>query len=303
MKNKFCLGLALLVSIFFLSSCADDTSIMNYDSRKFIELYDYDSICVEYDYTQITDEDVKNIIEVELSTNEVYIKITDRISVESNDIVSILIDDNQEYYFVGCQEYSKEFDQELSKMKIGDSVNMHIDNFGFIQIKLTGIYRMATISDRDFILDYYNFSTFEQLEKFIKKRASQEIIFNYSYDKICENSSLLEFPKEIQNQIDLSIENYKEEILQNYSDFDEFLKKNEMTEDDVVNTISANFYDMMLYKAILDKEKMRITISEIDAYRDRTSIQGYNDYDIYKDLAYNKVKTILTSKTKIINND
>lgn len=292
----------LLFYCFFilLSGCVNDNSLMSFDSSKYVELYDYSSESIDYSYTQITDEDVEAIILMELSVNEAYIEITDKEYPETNDIVHISVNGENQYYILGSGQYSKGFDNQLQKTKTGRTLNAEILN-DKNNVTLMGIYRMAEIEDMDFILNYYNLKTYSELEDFIRNRAYFEIIFNEVFDKIIEKSTVFDYPEEIRKQIETDINFNKKRILEKYDSFESFLKTNELSEDDFKNQITAEYYELMLYKAVLDKEGFVITKSDINKYvADKNISDNYNYYDIYEQIAYEKVRNILISKVNVI---
>lgn len=302
MKKKLTNSLIiLLLSTFLITSCAHN-GFLDYNSNNYLQLYDYKSITCDYEYTQITLDDITTIIETEMSVNEAYIKINSRNKIEPDDIVLLSIDGNPEYYFIGSESYSKCFDKSVSEMSINESKNISTENFGVCDVKILGIYRSATIDDIDFILSYYNFSTFEELENFIRNRAYEEIIFNYAYDIIFENSSLISFPAEIENQIILDEKIYKDQILQHYSNFEDYLSEFEMTEEDFHKTISSTYYEIMLYKSILDRENIEISMEDISNYKNENKLYDYSDYEIYKEMAHTIVWDILISSVTILTN-
>lgn len=293
-KNLFTLFI-LVLFILFQTGCSKNDSLMNFNSKNYVTLYDYQSECINYDYTLITEEDVKNIIITEMSVNEVYIEIKNRDYCQINDIVLISINDNNEYYIISGEESTKVFENSLLHTKINQSFQM--DNSDIVT--LIGIYRQAEISDMDFILQYYRFSTYNELEKFIRNRASDEIIFNYVYDKIIKESKVFAYPNEINNQICDDIEKYKVEILTRYGSFEYFLKEKNMTEEEFNNQIASSYYDIMIYKAILDNEGYKIKRSDIKKHINNLTDEC-NYFDIYKEIAYEKVREILISKTQVI---
>lgn len=296
-KNIFLFLTCSILCIF--CSCTKDIGLMEYNSEKHIDLYDYSTIEIDYDYTKISEEDIKVIIETELSVNEAYVEITDREYIEATDIVLISIDYISEFYFVGCEGYTSEFDQEIVKMKKGQTEPLKTSETAFQNVEILGIYRTASFDDTDFILDYYNYSSLNELKLFIEERASNEIVFNYIFDKIYENSILLSFPDEIEKQIETDIQNYTDEILNKYSSLDNFLEEFGMTYDDFKETFYSRYYEIMLYKAILDKDNISITAEDIENFAKEKAIASYNPYDLYEELASDTVRKTLLDKAII----
>lgn len=300
MKKITCFIISFIF-LFLLFGCLNDSSIMSFDSNRYIRLYDYSSESIDYNYTQISDEDVESIILMELSVNESYVEVRNKKSPEINDIVLISIDGEEEYYTLGNEQYSEKFDEQLKSIKVGQEIRTTIIDDTVYRVKLIGIYRFAEINDTEFILDYYRLSTFTELETFIRNRAYNEIIFNDVFDKIVEQSAVIDYPEEIKRQIKSDIIIAKKQVLEKYKSFEAFLKENAMSEDDFNNQIANKYYELMLYKAILDNEGYEITKLDIERYKTDNSISNeYNYYDIYEQVAYEKVRDILISKVKII---
>ncbi len=272
---------------------------MNFNSEDYVELYDYSVLSVDYEYTQITYEDIEKIIETEMSINEAYVEIKERKKAEIDDILLISVNGTEEYYFAGSNAYSEEFDNILLSMETGESKTVDNDILGTVNLCLHGIYKTATMADMEFILNYYNRSSFEELETFIRDRAEEEIIFNYAFDMICKNSVVIGFPQEMQKQIDVDIKNGKEKVLQQYTNFDVFLEDSGMTIDEFEDNIASYYFDIMIYKAILDKNNIELTQDDISEYRKNHLTDEYTDYDAFKELAYIKVRDILV-ETKVV---
>ena len=186
-------------------------------------------------------------------------------------------------------------------MSVGESRNLEVADGVFTDVTLVGIYRTASIDDLDFILDYYGYSSFDELEKFIRSRATDEIVFNYAYDLIWDNSAMLKIPPELEQQISLDITNYHEQITQQGISFEDYLSENDMTNEDFESSIISGYYDLMLYKAILDREGTEIDSKDIENYKiEMDNSEDFDNYDIYRLLAEAKVRDILTSKVKIV---
>ncbi len=297
MKKR--LWIIVLSCLLFLCSCQDSSYILCYNSTDYVELWNYDSLCVDSTYTTITDNDVASIIETELSVNENYVPITDRKEVEEGDILLVDINGDREYYFVGCEIYSNAFDQEILQMQVGETRRIEIVDKEKVNVTVVGVYRTATISDVDFILECYGYTNWEELQAFIKSRATEEILFNYAYDMVCEKSIIKGVPQEIEKQIEKDTEESERQIKEYYGDMDTYFSENGMTEDMLVESIAAGYRELMLCKAILDREKIIITEEEIRKHEKNEDIS--NCYDAYKEVAYSRVREVLLSKVYVTN--
>lgn len=303
MKKKTTLLFLLFSVLFIISSCTQSNEFMSYDSTEYINLYDYSQIVIEEDYLSIDDTDVKAIIETELSVNEAYIEICDKEYVEQDNIALLSIDGVPEFYFVGSEAYGTQLEKILLNTKKGDILHTDSTLFSSSNVKLLGIYRPATYEDESFILEYYNCNSVEELKTYITNRAREEIIFNHLFDIIYEKSSLIAFPDEIKTLMDNDTQTFKEEILNEYASIDDYYKEIGITNDEFTETIQSGYYEMMLYKAILDNENTTIDIDDINNFAiENNYTNDYSSYDIYKELAYEMVREILVNNATISNN-
>lgn len=283
-----------------MCSCNTDKTFMCYDSEKYVNLYDYSKEVVSADYLEITDEDVKMIVEAELSTNEIYIENTSRTKAENGDILSLNVDGELQYYFLGDENNSEEVEQKLINSSVGESINLETSSGANVPAIVCGIYRTATIDDDEFILNYYGYSNWDEFESFIRNRASNEIIYNLLFDKISKESKILKVPKEIQIQIEKEIEQSTFQILQNYYCLEDYLNDNGISYEEFESSISQYYYELMIYKAILDHENLTVTVADINQYRLNNSIDNnYSDYYIYQQLASEMARQKLVDAVKI----
>lgn len=297
MKTKISVFLILLV--LSLSSCAQSLSVMNYSSANYVALYDYRQISVEKDYLEIPDSDVETIIEMELSTNEIYAPVTERSFPIEDDIVLLSIDGVQEYYILGCGSYPADLEKNLLQLSIGDSQKLKTDNESFQLVELVGIFRQAQASDTALVLAYYDCGSLDEVNAFIRQRASQEILYNYALDIIFENTGILSLPPEIEHRLMLDIQSSKEYILQEYATFEDYLAENEMTETEFEEQVASWYYEPMIYKAILDAEGVTVTDADLIRYQEENQLEEYDLYEVYNQFAQQKVREILASVVEI----
>ena len=291
----------VIYALFFMNGCNTNQAFMCYDSEKYVDLYDYSQEVVDSDYLKITEEDIEMIIETELSANEAYVEITSKVKAENNDILLLAVGGEYQYYFLGGEDNLEEDEQMLLDSSVDEIITLK-DSLGeLVTATVCGIYRKATIKDVDFILDYYGYSNWNELERFVRNRASDEIIYNLLFDKITEHSTILGVPKEIQIQIEKEIRQNKSQILENYSSMNDYLNDNSISYEEFESSISQYYYELMIYKSILDNENLTVTNAEVNDYRLKNSLgKNYSDYYIYQQIAFEKVKKRLVDIAKII---
>ncbi len=293
-KISLIFALLAVLSVMF-SGCSNNTNeIMTYDSKEYVDLYNYDNLEVDEDFIKISQDDINQIIETEMLSNQTYIEVSNRTSVEKDDILLLSIDGNEEYYILGTDDYGEDFDNKLLSANTGDELNAQIDNQDY-KIKILGIYRYVTVNDREYILKFYGYEDYNELILFLKERAQNEILFNYVIQKVEENSTIRKYPKEIEKQIEKTLLKTENEIKKEYSSVDEYCKENDISKEDFENGIAYNYQELMIYKAILDNENRQITIEEISKY-----VNGDADeYTAYFDVCENRLRQILPQKVKI----
>ena len=293
-KISLIFALFAVLSIMF-SGCSNNANeIMTYNSKEYVDLYNYDNLKVDEDFIKISQDDINQIIETEMLSNQTYIEVSNRTSVEKDDILLLSIDGNEEYYILGTDNYGEDFDNKLLSANTGDELNAQIDNQDY-KIKILGIYRYVTVNDREYILKFYGYEDYNELILFLKERAQNEILFNYVIQKVEENSTIRKYPKEIEKQIEKTLLKTENEIKKEYSSVDEYCKEAGVSKEDYENGIAYNYQELMIYKAILDNENRQITIEEISKY-----VNGDADeYTAYFDVCENRLRQILPQKVKI----
>ena len=266
---------------------------MMYNSKEYIDLFNYDNLEVNEDFIKVSQDDINQIIETEISSSQNYIMVDDRTSVKKDDILLLNVDGDEKYYTLGSDDYGEEFDNRLLSANTGDELNAQIDNKDY-KVKILGIYRYVTVNDRDYILKYYGYEDYNELISFLNKRAQNEILFNYVIQKTEENSTIKEYPKEIETQIKKTLSDTEKEI-KKYSSVDEYCKESEISKEDFENGIVYNYQELMIYKAILDNEKQKVTPEELSLYVNNDT----DEYMAYFDACENKLRQILPQKVKI----
>lgn len=294
---KYFKSLSLLffsLIIMFCSSCATEKSN---------KIYDYKDIEIEKSYTDITQQDIENIIMLDYSSENYYQKNSDKNVVDSDDTVLIDVKSNNEdlqttnyYYNFGESEFSDEIDGYLSGKSVGQRVKCEVTYNGEkynIEIYIKGIYKLPDISNEKALLKFYNMNNKSEVLSYLEKRAKDEIIFNYMWEKILNNSDIYNFPQDIIDRIK-SNKNYTGALT------------------DKENKEVYNFYfELTVAKIILDKEGVTVTDIDIENTKNKfikknnVSTEELDMYvtedDVYYTAVMDKIKPILIAYAKIIN--
>lgn len=306
--------ITLIIFLLLFVGCSEKSSILNYKSDDYVELYDYSSITIDKSYVEVSDDDIEAIINTELSFEEQYIIINNRTSVTNEDIIrmDILFKGKTEdvFYIVGSGDYSEIFDLSVINMKVGEKKEID-DNGNRFEVKIKGIYRTATAKDTDTVLNFYGYSNMKDLKKYIKERAKKEIIFNYVWDKIINDSKIKSYPNEINLLIENDIYNVKESVENEGKSIDEYLSENNLSYDDLYMEVSNKYNEIMLQKAFLDQNNVVISDNDIEEYVNKSAkenncskeeiMNSFSCYDIYNLIAEEKIQELIINHIQIKN--
>jgi len=297
MKKKYIAPILYLGIILILCSCVENNTIMSYNSKEYIELYDYSTIYIKYSDLIITDNDIESIIETELSVNECYSEVSDRVNITENDILLLSIDNELFYYYLGTDALGEGVDSQLLAMKKGESKLISSMKSNSLNVTIKGIYRTASYEDTELILKFYKVSSLDELTAFITQRAKEEIVFNHMFEIIFKNSVIKNIPHEIQNLIDSDIE----ASINDAAKLESFLLQFDMEYEEYISLLKTRYYETMLYKAILDNEGIVISDKEIADFMNETTIRNneYSKYDAYEELSYIKARKALINSVNI----
>lgn len=275
-----------------------------YDSENVV-LASYDNIVINEEYIEITNEQIDTIIQFDLSYNQ-YFKETDKVIVEMNDIVlfSIACDDasyniDYGYIVVGNEELNEDIDNFLLGKKIGNvyNLNTEIETTPLrIMLTLHGIYTYFSIEDEEEICNFYRLDTIAEVRDFFKDRAQKEIIFDYVWKIMLDNSKITNYPNEIISKI------------QNHEETKSQINGSSVVFDGLDN-IYSYYNEILIAEAILKKEGQVIEdhllndkvqeISHKYGFTDEEVQACFSKQDIYYITLMDEVKKILVSKAII----
>ena len=278
-RNKYTFILIILITV-FLSSCDNDKynvtkyfETYNFNALDYVELYEYKNINVNSDFIKVSDSDIITVIEmdmeyydcmkaVELTCPEEDFYVFLRIvNIANNKSIDM-------YYLIGSDEFGSQFESVLKKTEINDSFIAEIDG---VESKITnmGYFEPATIEDEKIILDFYKLESMDEVYKYIRNETRTNIIFYYMMDIILENTTIKNLPSAVS---DLYDEN------------------------------SASFWnDIIIYKALLEKEEKELTLSEFEQVLEITAIENQETIQaIFEENANSVLHFALEQKIKNI---
>lgn len=291
---KYFKYMSLLLIILCCSSCV---------SKKSNTIYDYKNIEIEKSYTEITQQDIENIIMLDYSSENYYQENSDKKVVDSDDTVLIDVkSDNNDlqttnyYYNFGESEFSDEIDDILSGKSVGDKVKCNVTYNGEkvnIEIYVKGIYKLPDLDDEQSLIEFYNMDSKDEIYLYLKNRARNEIIFNFMWDNILNNSEIKDFPQDVIDRIKA-----QKNFTGSLSD-----KENE--------EIYNFYFELSVAEIILNKEDAAVNEKDINNTRNKfskknnISLDNLSEYvtedDVYYTAAMDKLKPILIAYAKIIN--
>ncbi len=274
MKSKNVLFVMFMCVVIFLNGCAFESKDSNeqFNAIENIVLYDYDSMSVGSDFLALSNDDVEMIIQMDLSSQQQYVEITNRHNVQEDDILLLeMFFDNDkatayvDYYIIGSEDFTIQFDKGLIGKKVGDTLTSKTEEIGVpITATIKGIFRETEMSDENIILKFYSKQNMGEVKTFIIQRAQQEIIFNFAWEEILNNSSLISFPQNIVDEIEFFINEVKVEVEKSNKSADDYATENYGCTIEELRKIQMDYYyEYLVAKAIATKENISITEADI----------------------------------------
>ena len=274
MSVKEKLVFLIIILCIALGGCQDNKgrAALDINALKYVDLADYKNLYISSDYTYISSEDVENIINWDMTSSDSFIEVTTRDTVKDDDIVLLTLMNADEttsmFYELDDEETFKDNDVFRGR-KIGDIITVEYMGFGNnytpILVRVDAIYRWPEISDEEFLLEYYGLDTMQDLYDFIKKRASNEIVYNYMWEMILEESTVTHWPSTITKLIKESTSDLRKEAAALNKSVDEYLQSVGFASySDYIELKYSYYTEYIIAKAILDSEGVVITDSNIE---------------------------------------
>lgn len=117
-----------------------------------------------------------------------------------------------------------------------------------------GIYSLPDVKDKELVKGFYGMKSYEEVEKFIRNRSRCEIIYNYVFDYIMENSEIISYPSKVSENIEQQIEYMSEEAKAEGMTMEEYLDIIGLSINDIKNSIIEYYSQHIIAEAVLDKE-------------------------------------------------
>lgn len=283
MDNKIRKIRTLLLAILIitsLSSCgrykyneAKYFETYNFKALDYVDLYEYENINLTSEYIEVSDSDIVTVIEMDMEyyycmkpveleyPKEDYYVFLRIVNIANNQSSDI-------YYLIGSDNFGSYFESILKKTDINESFIAEIDGVESKVINM-GYFEPATIEDENMILDFYELNTMDEVYEYIRNKTRTNIIFYYMMDTILENTVIKDLPSAVSDC------------------YDEY---------------SASFWnDIIIYKAILEKEDKELTVSEFEQALEKTARENETTYSaILEENADYVLHFVLEQKVKNI---
>ena len=279
--------LALVGSMTAILSGCGSTAMVSSDYSSLVRLGEYKNIETGIDKPEVTEEDVKKVVDetIELAGGcfkqddnttliEGYKAVVEEVPADGD------LGYNQNVYLLGSEECPEEYKEALLGKKVGESVEV---NGNIATVK--SIYVPDEITD-EFVesLQIEGVTTVEELKEDIRKYLSGKNEFEYN-EKVKENASKLVFdgcevkevPENLVKEYEDSINSKVEALIEQYkNDSEEEITKadilsEQIAEDEFVGTVDEyiawyakkNAEEYMIYNAIAQKEGIEVSDEEV----------------------------------------
>ena len=308
--------ICILIQFFiFLFGCSNFTknndiiSDFNFSAEnadKIVNIYDYKTIHLPLNYVQVSNQDIETVINNDLSYYEQYKQLNKNI-VEKDDVVLLQTKSNDKdyclenyYYTVGSADCGEDFDSSITGAKINDSIVTTVYKNVELTVKIKGIYTFATFKDTDIVCSYYKMDNMDDVYRMIEERTKNEIISNYMYERILENSYFLSSPSVVDTYLKNYISEIKKEAQREGISIEEFARQKSGTSLNDMLAYRRQYYnEIILMNVILAKENKSISINDLDnsikltARENELSENEVSEKyieDVYYNLLYKKTK-------------
>lgn len=267
MRKMQMMSIILIVIMFVISGCDKESeSIMGYEALDYVELYDYRNLSISKDFVDVTEEEVKMVIEADLDSRCIYKEVTDRNVVQEDDIIlcDIITKNNEDnlkdyYLFMGSGFLPEEYDKKLINMKIGEELNISSGFSEIISVDIKGIYRFAQVEDEKLVLELYSSTTMDEVYDYVMEKTKKTIIVNYAVDKIMENSHIRNMPEQAKSFVENKLS--EKENFKNDEAFEEYIG---MTIQEYEEYNYSVYFEYLIYSAIAEKENILYSEEEIN---------------------------------------
>lgn len=284
------------------------------DSVSCVTICDYKNITIDSDFVEVSKEDIDAVINMDFSVNDYFVSAEKGI-IETGDIVKIELSSEEDefnlgtiYYEVGSASISYDLDNFLIGKTLG-AFNFYIDK-SEITVNVMDILMLPNSKDENTVLNFYGMETMDEVNAYLTGRIRDEIIYNYMWDYILENSVIESYPDELNEIIEETLKEIQSSAEEIGMSLEDYLEEIKLTENDIKQNISSNYFEEIIKDEILKMEG--VTILEEDVYKmlERLKIEyGYTDDEIgelysYDDVYYmvadEKIRTILISYAIIL---
>ena len=310
--GKFlCIASVIVLTLALFSGCSNkettvsgdaDEDVTDYVYSEYITLADYIGVEAEQTIVEISDDDVQEYIDEEMTDYEEV----DRAAGDGDYIVidyDFYIDGELEEDWsdegmsmvIGDYELYEEFDEALVGAKAGDVVEVEFtaSDFGdeyadsemYASVTVTEVYEVVVGEMTDEDAQEYGYDTVDDYKEAIKQElydeeneyAVEEMEYS-AWQTVLDNSEMNGYPDDLyEEQYEIFVSDLESTAdMFGYDDVDTLMDEWGYTDDVIQESVEEYVKEYMIYMAIADIEGIEVTDEEYDE-----EMQEYLDYYEY----------------------
>lgn len=289
MKKFFCVAICVALTVLCLASCGNNNRKLfsGVNLEKYVRLGDYKGIEVDTsssDFIKVYDE----IKSSDVQNGGFYVRKTEG-TVENGDTVNIdytgkkdgvAFDGGTDQGYdlkIGSNSFIEGFESGLIGAEIGSTVELNLtfpenydsDELAGQAVVFTVKVNYVTTETEQTPAEYYGelgFKTLKDYENDLKKRAVKQFV----YEKIADGSTVKDYPADDTETVYNTYYNLVNAQVSSYGmTVEQLISAQGMSEDDFKNnmlkeTVYPEMNRQLIYYAILDNEKMKVTDEEVN---------------------------------------
>lgn len=306
------IAIMIIVIILFTGCNRESERTLEYKALDYVELFDYRNLTVSRDFVQVTNDEIKTVIEADFDSRCIYKEVTERNTIQENDIILCdIIGEEYEnnflnyYLFTGSDVLSEEKTKELIGMKVGDNLYLSEDESKVSYVNIKGIYTFAQVEDEELVLEMYSCDNMEEVYEHVIEKTMKTIITNYALDKIMENSYIKILPEQAKKFVNKKLS--EKESFDGDKAFEEYIG---MTIQEYEEYNYSVYFEYLIYSAIAEKEEImyskedyentiEIIARESNVSKEKVLQMVDNEYIIYRTIC-DEVEEVVLNYVKVI---
>ena len=322
----------LFVMAFTFSSCSSSVSTMpdDYIALDYVILPDYMACEIPAEDMEITEEEITLSIRMELQLMGVYDKKNND-TVETDDIVVLTLKyvdeeevitvwDSEEYY-IGTEEYI-DFEKQILGRKTGEQFSFkwnlnripgfkNKDKEVYVYIYIENICVPILDLTEDIAYNYFDGKTIQEVRELFAVKIQNWRKWDIIEQYLLENTIIKGAPVQKDIYVKREMEFDRKYAASKGISFDEYLDSIGYTETEYQENIEQFYYEMMLYKALAEREGLicsdkefqekLLELSEGLRMSEKEVLEEYGEEYIYYIYRYDNLKEIIPQELNLNN--